>query len=67
MRHKIEELNIAVRAKAAELGLIFVSGPDTRAVTFPAFPSPALAETNGQERFVYLFGVAEARPKKAAA
>jgi hypothetical protein len=67
MRHKIEELNMAVRAKAAELGLIFVNGPDARAVHFPTFPSPSLAETNGKERFVYLFAVAEAQPKKAAA
>jgi hypothetical protein len=66
MHRKIEELNTAVRAKAVELGLIFVSGPDTRAVDFPTFPSPAQGQTNGQPRFVYLFGVAESEPTAAA-
>jgi|HubBroStandDraft_3_1064219.scaffolds.fasta_scaffold290445_1 hypothetical protein len=62
MHHKIKELTEVISLEAEKRGLIFVNGPDTRAV---ALQHPSPRQTNGQERFVYLFGVAE--PQEAAA
>jgi hypothetical protein len=59
MQHKINELNRTIKAKAAELGLIFVDGPDVIPAEFRG-ASPGNGKTNGQDRAVYLFGVAEA-------
>ena len=59
MKHKIAQLNAAIQAEAAKLGLVFVNGPDTAPGTFDA-QQPARSQTNGQERETYLFSVAEA-------
>ena len=62
MQTKINELNAAILAKAAELGLKFVDGPDPVAVdpNIPARDFGTAAMTNGQLRGVYGFAVAEA-------
>jgi hypothetical protein len=62
MNRKIKELTEVINAEAGKRGLIFVNGPDTGAVALQ-IPSPR--QTNGHERFVYLFGVGE--PQKATA
>jgi hypothetical protein len=56
MHHKIKELTEVINAEAEKRGLIFVNGPDTRAV---ALENPSDRRTNGQLRFVYNFGVGE--------
>jgi hypothetical protein len=62
MHHKIKELTEVINAEAGKRGLIFVNGPDTGAV---ALQNPSPGQTNGQARFVYLFGVGE--PQEATA
>ena len=57
MNTKVEELNQAIKDKAFELGLIFVSGPDPVPVDEL---SPSYGTTNYQPRATFLFGVAEA-------
>jgi hypothetical protein len=66
MTHKITELNRAIQKKAAELGLIFASGPGTEALPANSLYGPRVSRerTNGQDRAVYLFAVGE---KPAAA
>jgi hypothetical protein len=66
MKDKVDQLNKAIREKAAELGLVFVNGPS------PASFDPAsvlgdvtgangsISCTNGQQRVTYLIGLAEA-------
>jgi hypothetical protein len=62
MKHKIDELNKAIREKASELGLIFVSGPDPGPVDADGLQGvcPKYDTTNHQQRATYLFGVAGA-------
>jgi hypothetical protein len=59
MQHKIHELTKAIQEKTAELGLVFVNGPDPDSVKFTTFPNPSHGYTNGQERETYGFAVAE--------
>ena len=61
MTHKIEELNKVIKEKASELGLIFVNGPGPENVGFVVSRNGRHHRdiTNGQEREVYLFAVAE--------
>ena len=56
MNQKLTELNATIEAKATELGLVFVDGPDSRPV---ALTAPSTGVTNYQPRGVYLFAVAE--------
>jgi hypothetical protein len=60
MHRRIKELTEVIEIEAGKRGLIFVNGPDTGAV---ALEVPRPGQTNGQERFVYFFGVGE--PQKA--
>jgi hypothetical protein len=62
MKDKVEELNRAIRTKAADLGLIFVNGPDPASVDADGAGGlhPSYDTTNYQRRAVYGFGVAEA-------
>jgi hypothetical protein len=55
---RVEEMNKAIRREAHRLGLVFAAGPDPLPLTASAAIKPALGETNGQERAVYLFAVA---------
>ena len=57
MKCRIEALSRAIREKAEELGLEFVSGPGVT----PEAPRASLGTTNGQARGVYLFSVREKR------
>lgn len=58
LEEKLVQLTAMIIDAASELDLIFVNGPDTGSWPPPATPTINL--TNGQERGVYLFGVAEA-------
>ncbi|MGA7855695.1 MAG: hypothetical protein WCA15_20415 [Candidatus Acidiferrales bacterium] len=55
--HKLHELNKFIIEKAKELGLFFVDGPDTRAITYD--PRVDIGHTNGQRRGIWLFAVAD--------
>ena len=57
LKHKVEQLNAAIKDELRGLGLIVVEGPDHAAVSYPSLVSPG--EVNSQERCTIAFAVAE--------
>jgi hypothetical protein len=55
-QHKAEQLAKYIAEKAAELGLVFVDGPN---ITPSSAPRPDYNTTNGQERAGFDFSVAK--------
>jgi hypothetical protein len=54
---KLDLLNETISQQAAMLGLVFVNGPGIEPWHTP--PHADIGRTNGQDRGVYLFAVAE--------
>ena len=59
LKKKLERFNKAVKHEADKLGLKFVNGPTNDKLPFAKFW--IRSETNGVDRYVYLFTVANVK------
>ena len=58
---KVQQFTQAIETAAISLGLEFVSGPNTTAVSLDhGCGTPSFGTVKGQERAVYLLGIADA-------